>query len=420
MAINHQTAESVELGPVLSPPRAWPACFKESAKLKNFIGTELKGTRCRLVNTAPAAHLAAEAAAVKLDDVTDSFMAAERLSNELKWRIIKGFAIFEREDSPGVFVAQQRWWNAHTASGIWVDLTPRPEHAQLVLVESGVAPKAGRVIAMLAAADVAAASAAAPAIATPAISTRAAAVVDISDDAAVASAAVAAATAASPATAAAPPAAAAPAVPAPPAPPEVGEPRRREAFPSRGVPRGRTHPMVGMWRSSPGQKPVPTGARGSQYSDKGLRVKHVPFPGSKGQVRLLVHADGTYELEARRWGTVDGLREGREPEMFAPLEYGDKGAATLRVSGSWTERHEPNFKVEKVEQLSNGDAEPPITEKEIHYACGKSLGRPLKAHLPRDTNLLILVKPVSKPFGDRLKAYSKPYQNRLKTVLNPS
>lgn len=113
-------------------------------------------------------------------------------------------------------------------------------------------------------------------------------------------------------------------------------------------------------------------------------MKHVPFPGSKGQVRLLVHADGTYELEARRWGTVDGLREGREPEMFAPLEYGDKGAATLRVSGSWTERHEPNFKVEKVEQLSNGDAEPPITEKEIHYACGKSLGRPLKAHLPRD------------------------------------
>lgn len=59
----------------------------------------------------------------------------------------------------------------------------------------------------------------------------------------------------------------------------------------------------------------------------------IQFPGNKGQVRLLCRADGTFELEARRWGPEhDGLREGPDgsrlpPEMMVtPLEYGDKQA----------------------------------------------------------------------------------------------
>ena len=42
-----------ELGELLSPPRAWPHCFKETP-LKRFVGKVLKGKRCRLVGPPPA------------------------------------------------------------------------------------------------------------------------------------------------------------------------------------------------------------------------------------------------------------------------------------------------------------------------------------------------------------------------------
>ncbi len=132
-------------------------------------------------------------------------------------------------------------------------------------------------------------------------------------------------------------------------------------------------------------------ARDADEAKQGRRTRKTVFPGKKGQVRVQFNPDGTVELEARRWGAErDGLRDApategptmmrREPEMLAPLEYGDAEAAALHLLGTWspTPHGELKIMVKSVEQTSNGaESEPPVTTKEIHYACGKSLGRPL-------------------------------------------
>jgi len=38
----------------------------------------------------------------------------------------------------------------------------------------------------------------------------------------------------------------------------------------------------------------------------------------------------------------------------------------------------PRAQVQSINELRNGDSDPPVTRKEIEYACGRSLGRPLK------------------------------------------
>ena len=69
----------------------------------------------------------------------DSFGNAEAVHLALGWEVIKGFVVFELGDQPEgeAFVAHKRWWNAKPNTGVWVDLTPRPEGVlQMVLLES--------------------------------------------------------------------------------------------------------------------------------------------------------------------------------------------------------------------------------------------------------------------------------------------
>ena len=140
------------------------------------------------------------------------------------------------------------------------------------------------------------------------------------------------------------------------------------------------------------------------YGEKGYdgyrKVKKVPFPGKKARVRMELKPDFTFELEARRWGKeFDGLRpatstpEGREePEMFAPLEYLDKEAAALHITGTWDEVHtQIILKVDAVNEIRNGELDPPVTLSDVHYACGKALGRPIKGSLSDAKDLVRLV-----------------------------
>ena len=305
-----------------SPPRQWPKCFKESAPLKRFLGKILKGTRCRLTDEPPTSVLT-EAIDVKIS-ATDSAANAERVHAELDWAVVTGYALFEKASSEGVFVAEKRSWNEH--KGAWVDLTPRPPaHTQIVLVESAVTPAA-------VAAAIASATARVPS--KPAI--------DVSD-----------------ATSTVPP------TPTPQAPPAAAPPKAAATKPKK-KPSASKASVVGMWRSVSTVRDVPVGEKGYDGYQK---TKRVPFPGPNADVRMELREDGTFELEARRWGKgFDGRREGvgefaprSETELFAPLEYGAKEAAALHVSGAWLERDfgECHFLVTKVEEHRNGEADPP-------------------------------------------------------------
>lgn len=128
---------------LLSPPRNWPASFK-GAPLKKLVGQRgLNGVRCRLTHVTPPAILT-EAAAVEVDH--DSMATANRVHAELNWPVIKGFVLFEREDTPDAFVAEPHSWNMHPTN-VWVDLTPRAaQHEQMVLLESAATPQVAAVV----------------------------------------------------------------------------------------------------------------------------------------------------------------------------------------------------------------------------------------------------------------------------------
>ena len=87
-------------------------------------------------------------------------------------------------------------------------------------------------------------------------------------------------------------------------------------------------------------------------------------------------------------GPADGgaFEKRREPALFAPLEYLDKEAAALHVSGTWEvlPYGELALQVTSVDELMNGEAAPPVTASEIYYACGKALGRPIKAGVDKE------------------------------------
>jgi hypothetical protein len=363
-----------------SPPSKWPDCFKEQP-LKSFLSKVLKGTRCRLTDEPPQSVLT-ESFEVKVDAL-DSAATAERVRDALGWQVIKGFALLEA--TKGVYVARPRWWNEHSASNMWVDLTPRAEgHAKMVLVESTVTP------------EEAAAAAAARAKPKPARASAPSggAAVDVSD----------AASALSPGSGGQ---ATGVGTPSPfdgfdgfdgrPSAPTSSSSAPRSKSSRAGS--GPSHPLVGLWRSQDMIRYVPYGEKkfdGYQPTKKTL------FPGKCADVRLVLHEDFTFDLEARRWGKgYDGKREPasefqprREPELGAPLEYGDVDACCLRVHGTWllTQFHELHFLIKSVDEESNGgppngDApSPPITKKDIQYAAGLSLGRPIKAPLDDKTH----------------------------------
>ena len=110
-------------------PRNWPAVFKESAILKAFVNKSmLKGKRCRAVDRAAAAALAARETAtargVPLHPL-HSFSNALALADALGWAVVKGYIVLESAAGvPGAsFVALRHWWNVD-ATGAWLDLTP--------------------------------------------------------------------------------------------------------------------------------------------------------------------------------------------------------------------------------------------------------------------------------------------------------
>ena len=176
----HQETMSDEA--LLSPPAGWPACFQQSVPLKRFVSKVLKGKRCRLTDRPPADVRAEAARCPEEGELRD----AQRVSTQLGWPIVRGYALYERSAAPGVYVAKPHAWHTHPTRGMWVDLSPRRQ-PQLVLVEAPIPPGS---------------SANAIWSDEPAVATRSGATVDVSDGShavANASASPTAAAAASPA-----------------------------------------------------------------------------------------------------------------------------------------------------------------------------------------------------------------------------
>ena len=268
---------------LISPPRDWPDSFK-SPPLKAFVTKILKGKRARLVAAAPP-----------------------NVDPQLSWVKIVGYAVKESAADPGIYVALPQTWLEHP-TGTWVNRAAS-DGEQVLLIESAVPPEAA------AAAAKAATAAAAPSN-----------VLDITD--------------------AHPPAPSPAAPPATPAttkpPPATTKPPPATAKPSPAAPEA---PLLlpGMWRS--------------REEIRYIKDRKVRFPQPRSQVRLMLHEDkdyaekgvkklgGTFEFEARRWGQKsDGLRDGDgefahrvEPPIMAPLEYGDREASSLHVTGTWKE-----------------------------------------------------------------------------------
>ena len=96
---------------LITPPRSWPECFS-TTPLKKFCAKVLRGKRARLVESPQSA------AAVDASLCTT----------------IKGFALFESKEVPGVYVAKPQSW-LQLPQGTWLDPT-RSE--PIVLIESSV------------------------------------------------------------------------------------------------------------------------------------------------------------------------------------------------------------------------------------------------------------------------------------------
>mmetsp|Transcript_43051 Transcript_43051/g.71567 ORF Transcript_43051/g.71567 Transcript_43051/m.71567 type:complete len:292 (+) Transcript_43051:67-942(+) len=124
---------------LVSPPRGWPACFKDEA-LQSYLQKDLKGRRVRLCGLPNQADLAAVSDLEMTPN--DSLRNAELIRFRMGGIIVGGFGLYERttaaDDVPPSdrFVAISRYWN-QSEKGQWVDFTPRNKVArQLVLIES--------------------------------------------------------------------------------------------------------------------------------------------------------------------------------------------------------------------------------------------------------------------------------------------
>jgi type II protein arginine methyltransferase len=135
-------------------PREWPAAYKESAALKSLIGKKgrIAGKRVAVAGT-PSSE---ERATIRgltlypLQSFSNAERAAERTAGGLS--VVRGWAVFECLDRPvgTAFVAERYWWNA-LPDGKWVDLTPRPDAWQQVLLAEAVqgAPKSKSMLSAL-------------------------------------------------------------------------------------------------------------------------------------------------------------------------------------------------------------------------------------------------------------------------------
>ena len=336
---------------LLSPPRDWPNCFTANAALKKFLKT-VKGKRARLIGPPPASVLA-ELGGLSFDSAVTPLEHAERVHNHLGWPIVTGVALYEREDTSDEFVAEEWHWNVHPSS-MWIDLKPRtPSVEQLVLVEIARLPNTCAATPTGAPTSSSTIDTTAETCQLPHPINPRKPTLPLPPPTAPSTAAAAATTSTSVLDSS-----------------NLTKPRRKKE---------RKDSLLGMWRHIDIRRKVQC-----KGEDGYTFTKNTWFPGTHGQVRMVLRADQTFEFEARRWGTVDGLREGPtefapryEPELLAPLEYGDAGAAVLRVTGTWiqTQHSELHLQLQSVEELSNGTAVPPVNTAEIHYATGKRLGR---------------------------------------------
>jgi len=127
-------------------PRDWPAVYSSNSALKSLIGKRGRiPSKRAAVAGVPTAEQRAKVAAGFAAHPLQSFANAERAAETLAGvKVVQGWAVFERLDRPpgAAFVAERYWWNA-LPDGTWVDLTPRPEAWEnLLLAEAAQgAPK---------------------------------------------------------------------------------------------------------------------------------------------------------------------------------------------------------------------------------------------------------------------------------------
>lgn len=126
-------------------PRNWPAAYTENTTLKALLGKRGKLAAKRVaVAGVPTREERAQLPELVLWPL-QSFANAERTAERgAGVGVVRGWAIFERLDRPvgAAFVAERYWWNV-LPGGRWVDLTPRPEAWDTLLLAEAAhgAPK---------------------------------------------------------------------------------------------------------------------------------------------------------------------------------------------------------------------------------------------------------------------------------------
>ena len=358
-----------------SPPRNWPASFKENKTLHAFLNKTLKAKKARLTSS-PAADIVAEAAACAAPFGEDAATNAERIHADLGWHIVRGFAIYEHEDAPDSFVAKAHAWNAHPRN-IWVDMTPRTAGlCDVLLVEADVE-------AVLAAAGVSRAPAVAVDISdSPEVATLPAEPDDASAPSAAVEAPAAAVAIAAPAAAKVDEAAVEAAPMSyddilaslslgPKASGKAGKKAKRRApyDPSK---------IVATFNFEGSVKGVWVGSEGNE------KLQKTRWPEPHSHIRLRMRADNRFELEASCWSKARedddefiafGCGQGK---WFGPIEHAsiDPNAAKLMVTGMLGASD--RLTVHTVEELRNGKRKPPLTKDDIYRLCGHSLTNSLE------------------------------------------
>lgn len=375
--------------PTLIKPRNWPACFKENAALKAFLNKTIKGKKVRLTSMPPDDIVEAiKGVALKTDN------QALEISDTLGWEVVRGFAVFEVEQQPGVFVAQERTWNLHPRN-IWVRLDAAA-FDEVVLVEADPA----RVVSL---------SATRPGQASPQVQPGpqplAPAQHKIEEQPVSVDDPMPMPTAPQASAAAAPQAPTAPTTTSTsddPPPVSFDDAFASISLGPKAMANGGRFPKQrpkgkyaeedpeSEFIAQPSRRPVWYGDPPNQ------KQKTVDWPGKCSKVRLRVNRETkTFDLEARCWGAAAWQGDdqdkalmaeiyGGEVEWFAPPEYGDERAAVLSVSGRLHITEETKgadfvrMLVDTVDEQCNGKRRPPITSDDIYSACGKSLLNPLE------------------------------------------
>jgi len=136
------STEHVEVDPrrlgALGFPRDWPAAYRQSKALRALLGRHgaLGATRVAVAGP-PQAQERAQLPAELDPQPLQSFANAERAAGDgaAGVGVVCGWAVYERLDLPPgtAFVAERYWWNA-LPGGSWVDITPRPQACERLLL----------------------------------------------------------------------------------------------------------------------------------------------------------------------------------------------------------------------------------------------------------------------------------------------